>query len=494
MRKDLLQLGMLIDKAKSLNDVPKIREYLDILKNYVTNDLRHNEKIYFHYIYAIALCDLRQHTTSPNEKLYNQPLVDQELYHLRVAENICLQVGVNGSEEDVSLNSIKSHIYTNLGNLYDHTGRFVEAMRSWQLALHFTPEFAMAEFNIGFSLMNTIYYYEAICFEDLKYLSYYYMNKYKNDWRFQRNYPAIEEYYNGMYQNAVIKPSPKPLQLSDTKEDLYRYWCVSNCLYLNPYNDIDSESTLSLTDNLYYQELILLKEEYFKHNTLIHIFNQIKQEYVSARYMLYCYFEQSGVKHFSDNEVFLADLNDYSEISYNTELAKSSFRSLYSILDKIAYFLNVYLDLNICESVVDFKKIWFSDSKCKHLRVKIREEDNFPLMALYYIRKDLFCHEDGFITSPEARLMQKIRNYMEHKCFVLVDGTNEYFEEKDSTLYLSRSLFESKAYHLITIIRASIIYLKNVVTVREYNRKNEIEKIGNLIPIYVGDIDPEYRV
>ena len=50
MRKDLLQLGMLIDKAKSLNDVPKIREYLDILKNYVTNDLRHNEKIYFHYI------------------------------------------------------------------------------------------------------------------------------------------------------------------------------------------------------------------------------------------------------------------------------------------------------------------------------------------------------------------------------------------------------------------------------------------------------------
>ena len=34
MRKDLLQLGMLIDKAKSLNDVPKIREYLDILKNY----------------------------------------------------------------------------------------------------------------------------------------------------------------------------------------------------------------------------------------------------------------------------------------------------------------------------------------------------------------------------------------------------------------------------------------------------------------------------
>lgn len=47
MRKDLLQLGMLIDKAKSLNDVPKIREYLDILKNYVTNDLRHNEKYIF---------------------------------------------------------------------------------------------------------------------------------------------------------------------------------------------------------------------------------------------------------------------------------------------------------------------------------------------------------------------------------------------------------------------------------------------------------------
>jgi hypothetical protein len=124
--------------------------------------------------------------------------------------------------------------------------------------------------------------------------------------------------------------------------------------------------------------------------------------------------------------------------------------------------IGILFALNICESVVDFKKIWFSDSKCKYLKKKIKEEDNFPLMGLYYIRKDLFCHEDDFITSPEARLMQKIRNYMEHKCFVLVDGSNDYFEEKDSTLYLSRSLFGSKAFHLIAIVRASIIYLKNV--------------------------------
>ena len=68
MRKDLLQLGMLIDKAKSLNDVPKIREYLDILKNYVTNDLRHNEKIYFltymllHYVTYVNILHAKWET------------------------------------------------------------------------------------------------------------------------------------------------------------------------------------------------------------------------------------------------------------------------------------------------------------------------------------------------------------------------------------------------------------------------------------------------
>lgn len=494
MNKDLLELGMLIDKAKFLNDISKIKEYLDVLKDYAVSDLRNNEKIYFHYIYAIALCHLRQHMTSPNEKLYDHPLIDQELYHLRIAENICLQVGEHGIEEDVNMNSIKSHIYTHLGNLYNHTGRFVEAMRSWQLALRFTPKFAMAEFNIGLSLMNTIYYYEAIHYENIKYLVCFYMDKYKNNRLFQRNYLTIQEFYTGIFRDVAVKPLPTPLNLTDSEEDLYRFWCVSNCLYLNPYNDIDSQSALSLTDNLYYQELALLKEEFFKHKVLIHIFNQIKQEYVSARYMLYCYFKQSGLRHFSDNDVFLADLKDHSEISYNTELAKSSFRSLYSILDKIAYFLNVYLDLNICESAIDFRKIWFSDNKGKHLNLKIKEEHNFPLMALYYIHKDLFCHKDGFVTSPEARLMHKIRNYMEHKCFVLVDGGNDYFEEKDSTLYLSRFLFESKAYHLIAIIRAAIIYLKNVVTVREYNRKNKIEKIGNLIPTYIENINPKNRV
>ena len=72
------------------------------------------------------------------------------------------------------------------------------------------------------------------------------------------------------------------------------------------------------------------------------------------------------------------------------EVAKSSFRALYSLLDKIAYALNEYLGLNVSSNAVSFKDIWYSDKKKRTLRKEITAYDTvYSLAGLLFIRNDI---------------------------------------------------------------------------------------------------------
>lgn len=66
-------------------------------------------------------------------------------------------------------------------------------------------------------------------------------------------------------------------------EKAYRKWCLQNHLFLNPLNDIFTEN-IAAHDCLLLPNMIL---ELNKPPIYQTIFNQIKQEFVSARYLLY---------------------------------------------------------------------------------------------------------------------------------------------------------------------------------------------------------------
>ncbi len=70
-------------------------------------------------------------------------------------------------------------------------------------------------------------------------------------------------------------------------------------------------------------------------------FNQMKQEYASARWLLYEGLQEDRV-HFSDHDVRLCNTLDYSCHSLTVEKTKIAFRMAYSLFDKIAFFLNGY--------------------------------------------------------------------------------------------------------------------------------------------------------
>jgi hypothetical protein len=87
-------------------------------------------------------------------------------------------------------------------------------------------------------------------------------------------------------------------------------------------------------------------------------FNQMKQEYVSVRFLLYEGLTTDEI-HYSDNDVTLINTLDYPVYSLAVEKMKFAFRVAYSLFDKIAFFLNHYTDLEIPHKKISFKTIWY---------------------------------------------------------------------------------------------------------------------------------------
>jgi len=253
----------------------------------------------------------------------------------------------------------------------------------------------------------------------------------------------------------------------------YRNWCLKNILYLNPLNDLGSLE-IACNDCINIPSIISnLKRPpiYFS------LFNQMKQEYGTARYFLYNSFKNNR-PHFSDEDVVIIDTLDNSQYSFYIENLKISFRLAYSILDKIAYLLNDYLKLGIPSHKISFKSLWFNNYKDKELLPLFKNSTNWALRGLYWLSKDLYEKDDDFDTviEPEAQKIAKIRNFIEHKSFKVISDDSsleDIFEfDLDISYVISRSVFEAKTLKLLKLARASIIYLSIALNDEEKNNFN----------------------
>lgn len=261
----------------------------------------------------------------------------------------------------------------------------------------------------------------------------------------------------------------------------YRRWCLKNRLFLNPLNDlgpypIGGRDTLTTPDIV---DSIDTGPRYPG------FFNQMKQEFTSARYLYY-----EGVNeeqpHFSDRGVLLYNTLDYPSYSLAIERVKSAFRMCYSIFDKAAFFLNHYLDLAIPEKSVTFKTFWYiKQSRKKGLRADFENRQNWPLRGLFWLSKDLYEEEAGFkeAIEPDARELSEIRNHLEHKYLKLhgddwsgpPPANDELSRSLSDTLAFSiyRRDFERKTLRLLKLSRTALMYLSLAIDCEEQQRKKK---------------------
>ena len=160
------------------------------------------------------------------------------------------------------------------------------------------------------------------------------------------------------------------------KEKEYRQWCINHTLFINPLNDFIYENIVG--HDCFFLPAITLNKD---HPPVYHtIYNQLKQEYVSARYLYYeCM--NKFTPHFSDKENMQMNMY-YAVYSLNTEKLKIVFRVCYSLFDKIGYLLNSYLKIGMNPKDVSFRKVWHiksSVTKNWELNKVITESQNWPL-------------------------------------------------------------------------------------------------------------------
>lgn len=304
----------------------------------------------------------------------------------------------------------------------------------------------------------------------------------------------FEEKIENISKVDFLHKVPESLTFFDMDDDLeevsYREWITSQCLTLNTLNDIDYSSDVD-HDPLHLPNIIVpIKERYPRYHGL---FNQMKQEYASARYMIFDGMFNLNT-HFSDKDVFLVNTLDYPAYGLNIEKIKSAYRSLYSLFDRIGFFLNDYYDLGIKEKKVSFGRVWGETSKLNDYA-----EDNYVLKALKWIKKDLYKNSVSDYKDhidPVLNRTNEIRNIMEHRYLKVLDDSFLMGDEDDRIDELASPVtikeFHDLAINLLRVCRESMILLVMAIKIEEDKRGKSLDK--KMIPtIALDKFDDEWK-
>lgn len=372
----------------------------------------------------------------------------------------------------------KCEILTNLANQLDTAGRFIEARELWSNALQEYPAFWMARGNRARGL-----WHYAQSLHDTREIEIFALEAHNEllataqdikeqpqlgDPSVLQHFLTITNKIEHSFDLQAIKAeftsAQFPLPKSDSERG-YRIWCLNKVLFLNSLNDLHTHP-IAATDNLTLPDFITSTDE---PPVLVGFFNQLKQEYVSARWL---YFEGINANeiHPSDRDVLLYNTLDYASLGLGIEKVKISFRMSYSLLDKIAYFLNHYMKLGIPETEINFRSIWYEKGNNKKIRI-VRSEfsnsENWPFRGLYWLNKDLFSSTFKDVTDPDARNLHELRNHLEHK-YVKVHAigprlpmqgmpTDLFFDSFAHSV--SCDDLERRTLRILKLARSALIYL-----------------------------------
>ncbi len=460
--------GLLFDIGWSLQDEEIVKKTVENLEKDLGELLKRKDiapSVYYNLANGYA--------TLYNFKRSKDPiacyLVTSELYKVREYLLKAVELEPKGEK-------FLSQIWTNLGNCFDYLGRVVDALECFDMALKYKPDHGMAIGNKGIALYNyaevtgghrATHLYEAysLILNALKVGvdpgTKKYFQAYLN---LLKNFSFDDEAPDPRFSFSRCKA-----ESTDKFEEFLIKFCLENKLYLNICNACQ-RCDAAIGDTVGIKSMIVslkssseLPEPFY---TLANNLNHIKQDYVTARFLLV----QSQYKglslNFVDKKVKLYDTLDYSLHGIHIQLIKAAFRAFYDVLDKTSIFINEYLELGIPEKRVDFRKVWYSDSKRKIIHAKMMRMKNFALNAIYDIFQEF---ENG-----RYNRLRKTRNALTHR-FVNI----RFFQENEDEENMCEKTLIDQTVELARIVRNVIIYLMNLVHLEE---KEKEKKMGHKLP------------
>lgn len=457
--------GFLIDIGSALDDIGLIKKGIDCGLQFVDQTIRQELKANLNYNLANGYhaCFILEEYGNL-EKIPQSENLQKSKYHYREAIK-----HLSKSDSDLG-----RQLWVNYGNCLDHSGRCVESFFTYDEALKFDPKFSMA---IGNKAMAMQYFANI----SGKYKGAMYAQAYQaiksiiDDPEIIRiSGPHAKKNFENVIARIDSSFKDKSLLTKDLKhskykrsgktdfEKFYLDFCSRNNLFLNFHIHFD-QCESSIVDPIFITLISDAKdpnaqEKVFK---LAKYINQIKEDYAVARLLLVqSMFRRKDFDEISERTA-LANTLDYSNFNLYIGLLKASYKEVFNILDKIAFFINDYYKIGIPEEKIYFTSIWQKDNK---IRDEILKSRNVSLYALYDVYLDF---KSGYLEK-----IKRIRNALTHRKLVIFDSILTDWDEKDDEGNIGYDTMVMKTLELFQLVKSSIIYLVNFVN-NEERRKSQ---------------------
>ncbi|GAB6040371.1 LA2681 family HEPN domain-containing protein [Endothiovibrio diazotrophicus] len=496
-------LAKLIDDAMDASDGYAIRKHLGSLEDASRHNLTIFKQAKIEFFKANCYSALRQIQDRHQSWDWDDPDLENEIYHLRLSRNILLDIPITSDRTD-----LRYRVSTNLANALNHVGRFSEAIELWDEVLKEFPDYAMSVGNRGFAFL-----WYAKCLYDPGHQEIF-LNESYHSIKLALELGVEEHASLGMQQwlehllelhdwESFQFHRKKESRGKSKREKAYRTWCLDHRLFLNPLNDLWKEDIAA--NDVFTFPSTIIKIENSRRGAPPEgygIYNQLKQEYVSARYMLFDAITESrkGV-HFSDKRVKLYDMLDFREYRLWIEKAKMAFMGAHAIFDKIAYLVNEYWELKLPARSIKFKSCWFKNGRSSNgLAAAFETSENWPLRGLYWISKE-FIGEKGRESplQPDAWHISEIRNHIAHKYLkvfdhILVDTKQWRNASGHEWEYpISDQELIDQTLKLLGLVRSALIYVSLAVYDEESRKRAAIDDdlLGDM---QLFEVDDNYRL
>lgn len=376
--------------------------------------------------------------------------------------------------------------WVNLGNCLQHQlGRTFEALECYQKAVALIPEFSMALANQGTTLLHLARLVDDDAATVLRCEAFVLIQRAIEigletgpDKHFRSILDQIRPGFRSPPTKMAFRCKDSLPKNQKSFRGFYVHFCHRERLYLNPLG-LHHRCKAAIRDSLIIKKMLTQADDEFAYYRISEHLNQIKQEFVTARFLAaQSFFRDPSIK-FIDKGVAIIDTFNYCAYSIHIELAKTAFRLAYSVLDKTAFLVNDYLQLGIKPDRVYFR-IFAAKTK-DSIRNKLDPIVN-PFISAFCDLADDFL--DGNLSS-----VKNLRHAFEHRLKTIHADfamPNPFFwKDQKSTDQLKVTELRKNTIEMLRLAKATIFY---AVLLIGWNEEKKAKKEGVVLPMYAFNV------
>lgn len=483
--------GFLIDIGTDLNQLNLVEEGIDRVELAISQAGYDTPNMFYNLANGYsALSNLDRRLKGKDYRLDpdSTPLSQAKYYYRKALKKI-----------DHLNRDFRAQLWVNYGNCLSGLGRAVEAISAYDQALRLFPDHPMAKGNLAVELDHFAQIAEHPIFlldaHDM-------LEQVLSDEKLEKcSGVEARRSFEHTRQRIADDISRLGIACSAREEEMapafpseyerdYVEFCVHHGLFLNLCLSCcrcgkyarDSVTFSLITDT----------DDKTSFTRLSRVINEVKERYAFARLLLFQALHPFLDTVSVDSLTTYVDNLDYAVYGIRIASVKLAFESAYNILDKIAHFINDYLELGVkVRTKLTFTTngwIW-RENKSDFLRPELLGLMNYHLFGLYDLARDL----DVDFRQPEQDgywgQLRRTRNSLTHEYLIPhVEGMHWAVEADDAALHLFYTDLVERTIALLQIVRAAVIYLIAFIDLEE--RKKQQTSSGFIAPMYVTWYDP----